>query len=43
MISQTLDGCLDRIAVRAAAAAGKPQPEESPRKPKRRLQLRLVR
>ncbi|HXG28636.1 MAG TPA: DUF3336 domain-containing protein [Nevskiales bacterium] len=43
MISQTLDGCLDRIAARAAAAAGKPQPEESPRKPRRRLQLRLVR
>jgi TAG lipase/steryl ester hydrolase/phospholipase A2/LPA acyltransferase len=43
MISQTLDGCLDRIAARTAAAS-KPQAEQAPQKPqKRRLQLRIVR
>jgi NTE family protein len=41
MISQVLDGCLDRIAARTSL---KPETPATPQKPpKRRLQLRLVR
>lgn len=42
MISQTLDGCMDRLQARTAVVAKAEVPEEAKR-PKRRLHLRLVR